>query len=99
LKFKLRYSPACGADDELTVNSRSMLQIMLAFSSYIDVPEEHLNGHRALSPVAQTTAEMQQNAIRIHNGKQMPTDPHMLPCTSGLSRATCEPNMLFFHAG
>jgi uncharacterized protein YceK len=75
-KFTLRYSPARGADDELTVNSRSMLQILFAFSSYIDVPEEHLREHSALPPVAQTTAEMQQSAIRIHSGKEKPTGPY-----------------------
>ena len=76
-KFKLIYSPAHGADDELTVNSRSMLQIMLAFSSYMDVPEEHLKEHSALPAVAQTGAEMQQGAVRIHSGKVRPTDPYV----------------------
>jgi hypothetical protein len=76
-KFTLRYSPARGADDELTVNSRSMLQIMFAFSSYIDVPEQHLREHSALLPVAQTAAEMQQTAIRIHSGKERPMDPYV----------------------
>jgi hypothetical protein len=75
-QFKLRYSPARGGDDELTVNSRSMLQIMLAFSSYIDVPEEHLREHSALPAVAQTAAEMQR-AIRIHSGKERPTDAYV----------------------
>jgi hypothetical protein len=76
-KFTLRYSPARGADDELTVNSRSMLQIMLAFSSYIDVPEEHLRDHSALPAVAQTAAEIQQGAIGIHSSKERPTDAYV----------------------
>lgn len=71
-KFTLRYSPARGADDELSVNSRSMLQIMLAFSSYLDVPEAHLTEHSALPGLAQTASETQQGAVRIHSGKDKP---------------------------
>src|SRR4249920_3272959 len=37
-RFVLTYSPARGAENELTVNSRSMLQIMQALASYVDVP-------------------------------------------------------------
>ena len=41
-KFVLTYSPMRGAENELAVNSRSMLQILQAFASYVDVPEQHL---------------------------------------------------------
>ena len=41
-KFTLIYSPGRGAENELAVNSRSMMQIMSAFASYIDVPEAHI---------------------------------------------------------
>jgi hypothetical protein len=75
-KFTLRYSPARGADDELTVNSRSMLQIMQAFSSYIDVPEEHVADHSALPAVAQSAAETQQGVVRIHSGKAKPANAY-----------------------
>lgn len=97
-KFTLRYSPARGTEDELTVNSCSMLQIMLAFSSYINIPEEHLSDHSALPAVAQSAREMQQDAIRIHSGKEKPVDP-MSPCTTattgfGSTRANCAPNVL-----
>ena len=37
-----------GAEGELAVNSRSMLQIMGAFASYLDVPEAHLKDHSAM---------------------------------------------------
>ena len=46
-KFVLRYSPVRGGEDELSVNSRSMLQIMSAFASYVQVPEAHLRDHSA----------------------------------------------------
>jgi hypothetical protein len=47
-KFNVAYSPAIGAEDELAAGSRSMLQIMLAFASCADVPEQDLKEQRAL---------------------------------------------------
>jgi hypothetical protein len=41
-KYTLIYSPMRGEENELAVNSRSMIQIMTAFASYMDVPDEHL---------------------------------------------------------
>ncbi|WP_336602597.1 hypothetical protein [Paraburkholderia bengalensis] len=75
-KFTLRYSPARGADDELTVNSRSMLQIMQAFSSYIDVPEEHMRDHSALPAFVQSSAELQQGVVQIRSGKERPINAY-----------------------
>lgn len=75
-KFILRYSPARGADDELTVNSRSMLQIMQAFSSYVDVPEEHVTDHSALPAAAGSAMEMAQGVLRIHNSRERPTNAY-----------------------
>jgi len=72
-KFVLAYSPARGADNELAVNSRSMLQIMTAFASHLDVPEAHLKDHSAwLSVENGPTAEGRQKAPRIHSGKDKP---------------------------
>lgn len=47
-QFQLIYSPAAGADGELAVGSRSLLQIMLAFASYADVPEADVKEGRAI---------------------------------------------------
>ncbi len=41
-KFVLAYSPMRGGENELSVNSRSILQILQAFGSYVDVPEQHV---------------------------------------------------------
>jgi hypothetical protein len=97
-KFALRYSPARGADDELTVNSSSsILQIVQAFSSYVDVPEEHLTDHSALPAVAQSAAEIQQGAVRIRSGKEKPTNAYAVVryCDYWFrtTAATCEPNV------
>ena len=74
MKFSLTYSPVRGADGELAVHSRSMLQIMAAFASYIDVPEEHLQ-ERSAAPGAQSAgAEDRQTQVRIHSGKDKPAN-------------------------
>lgn len=76
-RFVLRYSPARGADDELSVNSRSMLQIMLALSSYMDVPDEHLAERSALPGVARTSAAAEDETVRIRCGKAKPEDAYV----------------------
>lgn len=72
-KFTLIYSPMRGTDDELAVNSRSMLQIMSAFASYIDVPKEHLADHRAM-PTVVASDEERQGQVRISSGKVPPPE-------------------------
>ncbi len=71
-KFVLAYSPVRGATNELAVNSRSMLQIMSAFASYMDVPEAHLKDHSAVPAFGNAAPESRQDAVRIHSGKLNP---------------------------
>jgi len=72
-KFTLTYSPVRGTDNELAVNSRSMLQIMQAFASYLDVPEAHLKDRSAVPGFENApTAESVQSNVRIHSGKEKP---------------------------
>jgi len=73
-KFVLIYSPARGTDNELAVNSRSMLQIMQAFASRVDVPDEHLKDHSAWPSVTNSTDPQNppQQVPQIHSGKQKP---------------------------
>jgi hypothetical protein len=71
-KFTLTYSPVRGSENELAVNSRSMLQIMGAFASYLDVPEEHLKDHSATPAFGSDTPENRQSQVRIHSGKEEP---------------------------
>jgi hypothetical protein len=72
-KFVLTYSPARGAENELAVNSRSMLQIMQAFASYLEVPEAHLKDHSAWPSLENTaTAEGRRQSARIYSGKNKP---------------------------
>ena len=74
-KFVLTYSPVRGAENELAVNSRSMLQIMQAFASYLDVPEAHLKDRSAWPSLENApAAESRQQSVRIHSGKEKPAD-------------------------
>lgn len=71
-KFTLTYSPMRGTEGELAVNSRSMLQIMQAFASHLDVPEAHLKDRSAWRSVDDAGPEGRPQGVRIHSGKVKP---------------------------
>ena len=74
-KFTITYSPMRGGDDELTVNSRSMLQIMQAFASHLDVPEAHLKDRSAWPSLENPSApESSQHNVRVYSGKEKPAN-------------------------
>src|SRR6185436_19355131 len=71
-RFTLVYGPGRGAENELTVNSRLMLQIMGAFASYLDVPEAHLKDHSAVPAFEDSAPDSRLQKVRIHSGKEKP---------------------------
>ncbi len=72
-KFTLTYSPARGAEGELAVNSRSMLQILQAFASRLEVPEAHLKDRSAWPSLENApSVEGRQQGVRIYSGKNKP---------------------------
>jgi hypothetical protein len=74
-KFILTYSPVRGASNEVAVNSRSVLQIMQAFASRVDVPEAHLQDHSAWpSPDNAPATEGRRPGVRIQSGKEKPAN-------------------------
>lgn len=73
-RFTLIYSPVRGKPDELAVNSRSMLQILMAFGSYVDVPQEHLDEHSALRALDPGDDSEGQRPVRVRSGKESPPD-------------------------
>jgi hypothetical protein len=75
-RFVLTYSPVRGADTELAVNSRSMLQILTAFASYVDVPVAHLEDRSAVAPLAVAAGERSDEVVRIHSGTQEPANAY-----------------------
>lgn len=73
-KFTLTYSPMRGAENELAVNSRSMLQIMGALASFVDVPDAHLKDGSALPAFSNLSEESLEQRARIHSGADKPAD-------------------------
>ncbi len=73
-KFVLSYSPMRGAENELAVNSRSILQILQAFASYVDVPQQDL-GEKVAAPAFEHAAAGQRDVGRIRSGPQQPEQP------------------------
>jgi hypothetical protein len=70
----LTYSPMRGAENELAVNSRSMLQILGAFASYVDVPEEHATRSAAVPAAVSGSAEERRTSVRVRSGKDKPAN-------------------------
>jgi len=73
-KFNLVYSPVQGATNELTVGSRSMMQIMQAFASYADVPEADLKEGRALPSMSSTNSPGKPEPVKIKCSPDKPAD-------------------------
>ncbi|HWW00190.1 MAG TPA: hypothetical protein VNZ64_10885 [Candidatus Acidoferrum sp.] len=74
-KYVLTYSPVRGSENELAVNSRSLLQIMGAFASYVDVPEAHRKNHLTAPAFEKSASEGPRAGVRIHSGTDKPADP------------------------
>ena len=75
-RFVLTYSPVRGADTELAVNSRSMLQILMAFASYVEVPAAHLEDRSAVPPLAVAAGERSNEVVQIHSGTEEPANAY-----------------------
>jgi hypothetical protein len=71
-RFTLTYSPGRGAEGELAVNSRSMLQIMTAFASYLEAPDEHLQDRSATPAFENVSTDGDPQSVRIRSGKDKP---------------------------
>jgi hypothetical protein len=75
-RYVLTYSPVRGAENELAVYSRSMLQILSAFASYVDVPQEHLAEHRAVPISGGASTPGGFDVVRIRSGRERPADAY-----------------------
>jgi len=73
-KFNLVYSPVLGATNELAVGSRSMVQIMLAFASYAEVPEQDLKEQRALPSLQSANTPGKADPVKIKCSPTKPAD-------------------------
>lgn len=70
-KFVLSYSPMRGRENELAVHSRSLLQILQAFASYVEVPDQDLRDGVAM-PTFQQAAQGEQSIGRVRSGPKKP---------------------------
>jgi hypothetical protein len=73
-KLNLVYSPVLGATNELAVGSRSMVQVMMAFASYAEVPTVDVQEGRALPSLQSTNSTGQTNPVKIRCGADKPAD-------------------------
>jgi len=74
-QFLLSYSPMRTGASELTVNSRSMLQILQAFASYVEVPDAHL-GEQHAAPAFEHVSSEQRDIGRIRSGTSKPAEAY-----------------------
>jgi hypothetical protein len=73
-QFNLIYSPAAGAEGELGVGSRSMLQIMAAMATYTDLPEADLQSGRAVPAARSVDTTSKDDPVKIKCSKDKPAD-------------------------
>lgn len=73
-QFKLVYSPVGGADNELTVGSRSMIQIMAAMASYADVPVADVQDGRATPSLQAVNTSTNNIPVEIKCTADKPAD-------------------------
>jgi hypothetical protein len=74
-KFVLTYSPMAGVGNELAVNSRSLMQILQAFATYVDVPEAHVREKRAIAGLDAPAGT--QGVGRIRSGPKRPESAYV----------------------
>lgn len=72
-RITLVYSPVAGGKGELAVQTRAMLQILLALAGTVDVPQQDLDEHRA-SVVPR--ADSEQMPFVVRSGVDKPADAY-----------------------
>jgi hypothetical protein len=75
-RFLLTYSPMRGGENELAVNSRSLLQILQAFSSYVEIPEQDLQA-RVVAPAFAHAETDPRQVGRIRSGPTRPESAYV----------------------
>lgn len=76
-RFRVVAAPHRGGAGELTLQPRSLLQIMHAVSSFIEVPPEHLARRWALPAAEMTPEEHRGFGVRIRSAPRKPDDAYV----------------------
>jgi hypothetical protein len=71
-QYRIVFSPVPTKPDELAVNSRSILEMMAALSTFVDVPEKDIAEGRA-TPVPDLTGR-EEHLLRVSSGAAPPAD-------------------------
>lgn len=71
-ELKVVYGAASRAPDEIAVLTRSMLEVMREFASFVEVPEEDVASGRALPALAETEGGLHR--IRVRRSETRPDD-------------------------
>lgn len=72
-KYSLVYSAIKGEPGELTMGTRSMLQVLSGLAHGVDIPQKHLE--RNLTPPAPKRSDSDNPLLRVHSGDSAPEDP------------------------
>jgi hypothetical protein len=77
-EFRVVYGSFAADDTEIAILSRSMLQIMIDFSSYIDVPQSDIDEGRvyAMKRESEETEASFPSLLRVHNSTSKPADAY-----------------------
>jgi hypothetical protein len=74
-RINVHYGGYAGKDDEIDMQTRSMLQIMLECASYVDVPETDVTRGKALPSAAGKDGE--KGWMAIQSGEARPPEPYV----------------------
>ena len=74
-EINVNYGLIPGADNEMAMLTRSMLQIMIQLATKIDVPPEHVTEGRTVPTMATAGSEIGHSKLmNIHHSKERPAD-------------------------
>ena len=75
-EFSVAYASLAGNDREVTILSRSILEIIIDLASYIEVPEVHVEENRVNQTQTEDTGSGVPSTplIRIHSSRDQPAD-------------------------
>jgi hypothetical protein len=72
---RVNYGLIPGGDDEIAMQTRSMLQIMIQLATKIDVPPEHVEEGRTVPTMATSGSDVgHRKLMNIHHSKERPAD-------------------------
>ena len=72
VEFQIVQSPLAGRAGELSLATRSLMQVMVSLALGVEIPPQHLQ--RGLTPVAPDLSSKKTGLLRVHSGTDKPKD-------------------------